>query len=293
MRRRKKPIDVPPKYILLALTILCVILMVVSLFFDGLSSSLKGITGAIITPMQKGVNSIGTYVEKKVDAFRNYEDVVAENNDLKEQLQSYQSEIKQYQQDSYELNRLKNLYELDSKYPDYKKTVARVIAKDSGNWFDVFYIDKGTDDGVVVGCNVLFGNGLCGIVTDAGTDYAQIRAIIDDTSNVNAMVLPAEAICDVSGSLTNTSARCPVPSSRPSCSLPAPNGCCASSTTRPGSAASVCRCCVPASAWWCSASSLWRWCCSSARASWATVNCSRKSPHPLQKLPKRRRVPNE
>ena len=78
-----------------------------------------------------------------------------------------------------------------------------------------------------------------------------------------------------------------------SCSSPAPNGCCASSTTRPGSAASVCRCCVPASAWWCSASSLWRWCCSSARASWATVNCSRKSPHPLQKLPKRRRVPNE
>ena len=203
MRRRKKPIDVPPKYILLALTILCIILMVVSLFFDGLSSSLKGITGAIITPMQKGVNSIGTYVEKKVDAFRNYEDVVAENNDLKEQLQSYQSEIKQYQQDSYELNRLKNLYELDSKYPDYKKTVARVIAKDSGNWFDVFYIDKGTDDGVVIGCNVLFENGLCGIVTDAGTDYAQIRAIIDDTSNVNAMVLPAEAICDVSGSLTN------------------------------------------------------------------------------------------
>ena len=58
-------------------------------------------------------------------------------------------------------------------------------------------------------------------------------------------------------------------------------------------AASVCRCCVPASAWWCSASSLWRWCCSSARASWATVNCARKSPHPLQKLPKRRRVPNE
>jgi len=83
------------------------------------------------------------------------------------------------------------------------------------------------------------------------------------------------------------------PSSRPSCSSPAPNGCCASSTTRPGSAASVCRCCVPASAWWCSASSLWRWCCSSARVSWATVNCSRKSPHPLQKLPKRRRVPNE
>ncbi len=41
MRRRKKPIDVPPKYILLALTILCVILMVVSLFFDGLSSSLR------------------------------------------------------------------------------------------------------------------------------------------------------------------------------------------------------------------------------------------------------------
>mgnify|MGYP002289071338 CR=1 FL=1 len=49
----------------------------------------------------------------------------------------------------------------------------------------------------------MFGNGLCGIVTDAGSDFAMIRSVIDDTSNVNGMILPSEAICNVEGSVNN------------------------------------------------------------------------------------------
>jgi rod shape-determining protein MreC len=205
MRRNRKHFDIPPKYILLALTIICVVLLVLSLFFNGIFAAIRQYTNSFIEPMQKGVNTVGLYVESKVEAFKNYEDIVEENQNLKEQITSYQEEIAQYQQDSYELNRLQKLYELDAVYTDYPKTGARVIAKDTGSWFDVFYIDKGTDDGIAVGCNVLYGNGLCGIITDVGSDYAKVRAIIDDTSNVNAMILPSEAICNVAGSLTNYS----------------------------------------------------------------------------------------
>ncbi len=202
-RRNNKRIEITPKYLLLALTILCVILMVLSLFVDGMFKPVRDFANTFIKPMQKGVNSVGSWVESKADALRNYDAVLAENEELKEQLIAYQTEIAKYQQETYELERLQNLYRLDTQYTDYNKTAARVIAKDTGNWFDVFYIDKGTDDGVVTGCNILYGNGLCGIVTDAGDDYAVVRAIIDDTSNVNAMVLPSEAICNVSGSITN------------------------------------------------------------------------------------------
>lgn len=202
-RRNKKKFEIAPKYVLLALTVICVVLMILSLFFDGIMTSVRGVTNTFILPMQKGVNTLGSYIEAKVEAFRNYEDMLEENEQLKEQINDYESVISQYQQDSYELDRLQKLYELDEMYADYEKTGARVIAKDTGNWFDVFYIDKGTDDGLSVGCNVLYGNGLCGIITEIGDDYAKVRAIIDDTSNVNAMILPSEILCNVTGSLTN------------------------------------------------------------------------------------------
>ena len=147
--------------------------------------------------------SVGNWVENKVEALKNYEDIVAENEQLKETITSYESTLAQYQQNSYELDRLRKLYDLDALYTDYEKTGARVISKDTGNWFDVFYIDKGTTDGLSVGCNVLYGNGLCGIITEIGEDYAKVRAIIDDTTNVNAMILPSQTICNVSGSLNN------------------------------------------------------------------------------------------
>lgn len=203
MKRNKKHFEIVPKYLLLFLTIVCVVLMVLSLFFDGIFLSIRNITNSFITPMQTGVNSVGRWFESKSEALKNYEALQAENEALKEQLEIVQTQISNYQLDSYELERLRDLYDLDVQYADYPKTAARVIAKDTGNWFDVFYINKGTNDGLQVGCNVLYGNGLCGIITEVGDDYAKVRAIIDDTSNVNAIVLPSEAICNVSGSLTN------------------------------------------------------------------------------------------
>ena len=67
-RHNRKRIEITPKYFLLALTILCVVLMVTSLFFDGMMSSVRNVTNTFIVPMQKGVNTVGTWVESKVEA---------------------------------------------------------------------------------------------------------------------------------------------------------------------------------------------------------------------------------
>lgn len=64
----------------------------------------------------------------------------------------------------------------------YHKIGARIIAKDSGSWFSVFRIDKGSDDGIKEDMNVIAGGGLVGIVTDVGANYATVRSIIDDSS---------------------------------------------------------------------------------------------------------------
>ena len=71
----------------------------------------------------------------------------------------------------------------------YNKIGARVIARDSEKWFQVFRINKGSADGIAVDMNVVADGGLVGIVTDVGANYATVRSIIDDSSRVGAMSL--------------------------------------------------------------------------------------------------------
>ena len=84
----------------------------------------------------------------------------------------------------------------------YDKIGARVIARDSEKWFQVFRINKGSADGVAVDMNVVADGGLVGIVTDVGANYATVRSIIDDSSRVGAMKLDSSYNCIVAGDLT-------------------------------------------------------------------------------------------
>ena len=99
------------------------------------------------------------------------------------------------------LERLRELYKLDENYSDYKKVGAHVISNNGSNWFSDFTIDKGKKDGIKKNCNVLAGSGLVGIVTEVGPHYARVRSIIDDESNISAMLLSTSDTCVVRGDL--------------------------------------------------------------------------------------------
>ena len=49
--------------------------------------------------------------------------------------------------------------------------------------------------------NVISGNGLVGIVSEVGTSYAKVRAIIDDKSNVSSMFEASGETCMVKGNM--------------------------------------------------------------------------------------------
>lgn len=193
--------EIPPKYIYLFLAFVCFILLILSAIFESKFSALKAVTSAIITPMQEGINGAGSSIYNKVTIEKEKEALMEENKKLSELLDEKSAQIKIYEQESYELKRLQQLLELQEQYTDYKTIGARVIATDSTNWFSTFIINKGEKDGVKVGCNILAGNGLAGIVTEVGTDYAKVRALIDDNSNVSANISGTKTLCTVSGDL--------------------------------------------------------------------------------------------
>ena len=199
--RRKNRTTIPSKYILFAVTVLCIGTMSLSFLtnFDG--GPLNVVSGYVLIPVQKGMNAVGGWARDKADNLEDLKKVRSENQALQEQVAELTLENNALLQERYELEELKNLYQLDKDYSSLNKIAANVIGKDSGNWFHMFIIDKGTDDGIQVDMNVIAGGGLVGIVTKVGPDWAQVRSIIDDMSNVSAMILKNSDLCYVRGDL--------------------------------------------------------------------------------------------
>ena len=203
--KNKKGGGIPPRNILYVVVLLCVVLIVATWALGSTNPVTNGIAKAII-PMQSGLNQLGSTMADQLEDLRTLQSAQEENKLLQEELAVLRSENSRLQEEQYELKRLRELLGLQEAYSQYNTTAARVIQKDSGNWFHGFLIDKGTADGVQVGCNVLAGGaegGLVGIVTSVGENYARVRAIIDDVSNVGAMVLSGDGSvsCVVSGDL--------------------------------------------------------------------------------------------
>ncbi|MFG6331191.1 MAG: rod shape-determining protein MreC [Lachnospiraceae bacterium] len=200
MRRRER-FTIPGKYILFVLTVLCVGAMSLSFLTDFDGGALNVISGYVLVPVQRGINSAGGWLRSRVENLEDLAAVKSENALLKEQIADLTLENNSLLQERYELEELRKLYELDSEYRSLDKIAANVIGKDTGNWFHMFIIDKGAEDGVRVDMNVIAGGGLVGIVTKTGPDWAQVRSIIDDMSNVSAMILKNSDLCYVRGDL--------------------------------------------------------------------------------------------
>lgn len=193
------------KLILFFLSLFCGIMIITSFALEFTDSPLKDALGVVITPIQSGINRVGGWFSGKMDYFEDNLKLVAQNEELKSQVDQLTVENTQLLQDQDELNSLRDLYELDHKYETYEKVGARVISKDdSSNWFSTFTIDKGSNDGLAVDMNVMSGAGLVGIITDVGANWATVRSIIDDYSNVSAQITETEDTCIIAGDLSLT-----------------------------------------------------------------------------------------
>lgn len=200
-RVKRKNKTIPAKYILLALTIVCFLLMLGSFTLGWTSGPVGTAASYLFIPMQRGLTTIGNWISDRTYELATLRDVMAENEHLKTQVDELTDELNTLKLEQYDTEDLRELLALDTGYSEYNKLSASVIGKDAGNWFDTFLIDKGSRDGVTVGMNVITGRGLAGIVTEVGPNYAKVRTIIDDMSSVSGMILSTSDNCVIKGDL--------------------------------------------------------------------------------------------
>ncbi len=185
-----------------------IVLAVISLGCAGFSykrnmpTPMESALGYITTPIQ----SIGINIIEKLgslaDYFKDKTELGNEKEKLREELLIARAEINRLKLIEDENTQLESLLEIQDIYSDYPTTGARVIAKDPGNWFSTFLIDKGTDHGLKKNMAVMTADGLVGKISECGYNYSKVVSIIDNTDAVSAQSVRTNSIGYVTADLS-------------------------------------------------------------------------------------------
>ena len=199
--KRTWSFHLPGRYMLYIVTVVCIGLIVLTYNTNIISDTSNVFVSYIIVPFQNGVSLAGGKITSVAKHFQDIKVLQQENARLQQQNEELLTQNTKLEENQYELNELRQLYKLDDEYNGYEKVGARVIARDPGNYYHNFIINKGTRDGLSVDMNVLAGAGLAGRIVEIGSNWARVDTIIDDNSNVSASVLSTSDNMIVSGSL--------------------------------------------------------------------------------------------
>jgi rod shape-determining protein MreC len=199
--KRKLRFFLKIKYILMILTILLLGSIVLTYAFGGTIASYKNALAGAVSPIRNSISSVKNFFSGMSEKRTDRDTLLEQVSSLEAQNEELQQQIDDFQDQLYELNELRDLLDLEDSYSDYPTIGATVIAKNTGNWFYEFTIDKGSEDGVEEDMNVLARGGLAGIVTDVGKNYSIVTSIIADDMNVSAVSSTTRDACIVSGDL--------------------------------------------------------------------------------------------
>lgn len=194
-------IHLKSKHLLVIMTFFCGSAVVSTLASGVTSEPLAEAAGMIVVPFEKSIDGIGSWIGEISQTFQDKQELINKNQELQDAVDTLTEQNNILIHNQSELSRLQELYKLDEEYSSYPKVAARIISKDPGNWYDTFMINRGSNDGIRVDNNVISGKGLVGIVTEVGSNWATVRAIIDDSSYVSVMTVGTDDNCVVTGDL--------------------------------------------------------------------------------------------
>ena len=199
---RRSGLNIQPRHTFIVLAVICILLIVATSFSSSANNNLRMGVNTALMPVQKGFNYLGRVIFDGGANVIHLAKVEAENEKLKEQVDTLTEQNTRYQLQLTELEECRRLLNLKEQYPKYDMIGANVIGKNSDNWYKTIQVDRGSFDGIEVNMNVIADGGLVGIVTAVTPTTSTISTIINDNRNVGAMGLRSKDSCIVSGDLT-------------------------------------------------------------------------------------------
>lgn len=144
--------------------------------------------GSLLTPVQNAVSTMTNGVKNFFTNWRNYDNLQDEFEVLSRENQQLTLELSGAEEALLENERLKGLLDAKSAYESLDPIYGKVIARDAGQWFTTFSLNRGSAHGVSTGMAVVNGEGLIGHVYEVGLNYSKVLTIIDPRSGLSCLI---------------------------------------------------------------------------------------------------------
>ena len=175
------------RIVLVTAVLLAVVLAVVS-SLTGLKLPEMLVQG-VLTPLRAGVSKLSDQSQQLYDYIFGYEALLAENEELKQQLAQIEDEARDAYAIKQENERLRAALELIDANEDYKLVDAYIISTSAADWSNTFTINRGTNVGIQAGmCAITAYGVLVGLVSEVGVNYAVVKSVLDSSLEISATI---------------------------------------------------------------------------------------------------------
>lgn len=159
----------------------------------------------LFAPLQRGVTKGSRAIRAWMDACANSKRYQEENLRLQKETSAQEQALLQAEAIKKENERLRALLQLQDGNPQFDMVGCEIIAKNDGDHFFSFQVDKGAESGIKQGDVAVVERGLVGKVTAVGKNWAQITTILHPESAVGVRVVRTESIALAQGYLLEDS----------------------------------------------------------------------------------------
>ena len=159
------------------------------------ASSITGISvgsllvQGLLAPFRLAGNALTTQAENIYSYMFEYEALVAENQQLRQQIADMNDLAREADAVARENEHLRAVLDMTSTHEDYELVDAYIISWSSTDWSNTLTINRGTNAGIDVGmCAITSDREVVGLVTEAGPNYAVVKTVLDSTLEVSATI---------------------------------------------------------------------------------------------------------
>lgn len=147
----------------------------------------------ITDPLHTGLTNASQNIRGFISSILESEKIRKENEELKEENLILKTKIKDLEEGGRRWEELKSALNIRDIYSDYEIIGAAVLTRGTGEWFDVFRVNAGIRDGIVIDENISYAvvdaqMNLVGRVVSSDYTSSKILPIINEGSIVSAKV---------------------------------------------------------------------------------------------------------
>lgn len=187
---------------LILVTLILLAVICISISGENRFYYMENFFGTVLSPLQKVLLTSTSKINAGVSFLRDIKEIKNENEFLKEKIEQVEKENRELLQFKEQNIGFKEILNIKSSYSGYKFVYSDIIAKDMGNWFDIFTINRGSRDGLAENYPVITNRGLVGRIKKVDVLSSKVISIIDEDSVVSARISKTRDLVVVKGDVS-------------------------------------------------------------------------------------------